>query len=274
MSRFIKAAIYAAISLVGLVLLEVCLSILTPKTFCVIVFLAEMMAASLFVSGGPMSVWIAIRIFIAERSLTVITRILDIEMINVIDSHGMFFGGLFCFLAFTPFYVLVVIFYDKVFLNRGEDPLFIGWYREFMTRKEAAPPFPRVTHLMVGPGPVVLMSSLGLIPDIFLINWMVGIAIWVKDLVGWASRATFRSRVTVFLIGSVFVADPDIVALLLRKEGESATRVIFRVLIPATLYMSPIWAVLYGWLLEVIEKFGWYRYQGIACDILVKIYTF
>jgi hypothetical protein len=52
-----------------------------------------------------------------------------------------------------------------------------------------------------------------------------------------------KRRITIFLVGSIFLLDPDTVALLLRKKGERGYRILFY----SVSYSIIIWSVIY-WL--------------------------
>jgi hypothetical protein len=59
------------------------------------------------------------------------------------------------------------------------------------------------------------------------------------------ARWVMRRKITIFLLGSLFFLDPDVVTLLLRKKGESLRRVALRITLPSAIWAIIFWSVTY-----------------------------
>jgi hypothetical protein len=92
--------------------------------------------------------------------------------------------------------------------------------------------------------------------DLLGINYIVGLKdqeIKRNEIFKRFARWIVKRRITIFLVGSLFELDPDIVTLLLRKKGERG----FKVLFYSVAYSIITWSVIY-WL--GVKGYGYFRY--------------
>ena len=92
--------------------------------------------------------------------------------------------------------------------------------------------------------------------DLLGLNYLAGLKeqdLHRKQIMQRIARWIVRRRITIFLVGSVFELDPDVVAILLRKKGERG----FEVLFYSVVYSITIWSVIY-WL--GVKGYGYFRY--------------
>lgn len=68
------------------------------------------------------------------------------------------------------------------------------------------------------------------------------------------ARWIVKRKVTIFLIGSLFELDPDVVAILLRKEGERGVRI----LALSVVYSIVFWSIIYWLAVKGYRHFSYF----------------
>lgn len=92
--------------------------------------------------------------------------------------------------------------------------------------------------------------------DLLGLNYLVGLKdqnIPKKQIFKRIARWIVKRRITIFLVGSIFELDPDVVAILLRKKGERG----FKVLFYSVVYSIIVWSVIY-W--AGVKGYGFFCY--------------
>jgi hypothetical protein len=74
-----------------------------------------------------------------------------------------------------------------------------------------------------------------------------------KQIIKKIARWIVKRRITVFIIGNIFLLDPDVVTIILRKKEDTGLKILFW----SVVYSIPIWAIIY-WL--GVKGYGYFTY--------------
>jgi hypothetical protein len=74
-----------------------------------------------------------------------------------------------------------------------------------------------------------------------------------KRIVKWIMQREFA----IFWIGSVYYLDPDYVALLMRKKGESLVSLTKRIIIPSVMISMIFWTSVYWFVYQLCKDYQW-----------------
>lgn len=158
--------------------------------------------------------------YIFYNLLNIISRLTDILMIVLIINFGLIAEILIVIPLYFAISIWNMMLYDRFRLT-GHDLLQIDYFR-------------KLSSTDIG----FLSTNINIISLKSIKRIIIKIPVYFLSII-------LKSRVAIFILGSIFILEPDIVTLLLRKKQEVTVRNALLITLPSNILCISLWSVIF-----------------------------